>query len=357
MSFMRILMEGEIHKTEEAMLGRNQIDGLLEMVWQKEDKGYLLRYNITGKQALDTILENSMADEQLLVNLIQEICSLCRRLERFLLSREGILLEPELIYWDARTEKFHFCYYPGNQLDFQSKFIHLMEYLLARTNHKSTRAVEMVYGVYETLTQVGDNVNEIQCRLENIRKSWKQEEEIHIQEEVTDIVEVPKDTGKMSLERIRNKLTVWERIKNWMNAWIKPEWNKRIKQKSKTVEFVFEPEEEQERQTTPTILLSSENQVQQGILKYEGGAAQKDIYISKTPFLIGSGEGCDGVINDVTISRKHAVITKVDETYFIEDLNSSNGTKVAGEFIGYRTKISLNRNDCIQFSNQVYRFI
>ena len=56
------------------MLGRNHIEGLLEMSWQKEDMGHVFRYNITGKQALDVMLEKTMADEKLLLNLIQEIC-------------------------------------------------------------------------------------------------------------------------------------------------------------------------------------------------------------------------------------------------------------------------------------------
>ena len=108
-SFMKILLEGEIQKTEESMLSRNNIEGLLETVWQQEDRGYVLRCNITGKQALDVILKNAMADENLLINLIQEICSLCRRLEKFLLSQDGLMLDPDVIYWDTRKNKFYFC--------------------------------------------------------------------------------------------------------------------------------------------------------------------------------------------------------------------------------------------------------
>ena len=37
-SFMRVALVGEIKKTEEAMLSRNNIEGLLELMWQKEDR-------------------------------------------------------------------------------------------------------------------------------------------------------------------------------------------------------------------------------------------------------------------------------------------------------------------------------
>lgn len=357
-SFMRILLEGEIQKTEEAMLSRNNIEGLLETMWQKEDSEYVLRYTITGKQALDAMLESVIVDECLLINLIQEICSLCRRLEKFLLSQDGLMLEPEMIYWDARKENFYFCYYPGENGRLQDKFIRLMEYLLTKTDHKNVRAVEMVYGVYETLLHDGNNVNEILKSLEKIRKSWKNAEEEK---------ESGNDIGRIETLDVKEKLQeghecdVIKRVVGWvnhkMNAWIKPELYNKLNWKKKKDEFVFEPEEEPEKTITPTILLSTEKQCIQGMLRYEGGSLLKDIYISKLPFLIGSDVGCDGIIDDATVSRKHAMITKVDEVYFIEDMNSSNGTMVEGEFISYKTKISIKKNDVIQFSNQRYRFI
>ena len=357
-SFMRILLDGEIQKIEEAMLSRNNIDGLLETMWQKEDMGYVLRYNITGKQALDVMLENVIADERLLISLIQEICLLCKRLERFLLSLDGMVLEPEMIYWDTKKEKFYFCYYPGQHRDFQNNFTRLMEYLLTKTDHKNTQAVEIVYGVYETLMQEGNNVNEIQEQLEKIRKSWKDAEEVEIQESNID----NKQEAVMRERRVfKCKSNIIKAIEEWIkkksNIWIKVEWQKKIAQKKKMAEFIFEPEEQPEKSGIPTILLSAENQEVQGILRYEGSASLKDIYISKIPFLIGSEEGCDGVIDDATVSRKHALISKVDEIYFIEDMNSSNGTRVEGELLCYKTKISLKKNDMIQFSNQRYRFV
>ena len=357
-SFMRILLEGEIPKIEEAMLSRNNIEGLIEITWQKEDMGYVLRCDITGKQALDVMLENEMADENLLVNLIQEICFLCRRLEKFLLSADGLVLETEMIYFDARKKKFNFCYCPGEAGDFRDKFLRLMEYLLTKTDHKNKRAVEIVYGVYETLIQESNNVNEIQQTLEKIRKSWKSEEEINDRDNVIAITEEEdvKVTSKVVDKRniIKNML---KPLKNSVTKWIKLKLCNQFKQRRKNTEFIFEPEEEQEKITNPTILLSAGKMEMQGILKYEGSTLLKDITISKTPFLIGSGTGCDAVIEDATISRKHAMITKIDDVYFIEDLNSSNGTRVEGEFVSYKTKISLKKNDVIWFSEQRYRFL
>jgi len=53
--------------------------------------------------------------------------------------------------------------------------------------------------------------------------------------------------------------------------------------------------------------------------------------------LVGRAVGADIVLSDVTISRRHAVITIYDgdSTFLIKDLESTNGTYVDGTKIGH----------------------
>jgi FHA domain len=48
--------------------------------------------------------------------------------------------------------------------------------------------------------------------------------------------------------------------------------------------------------------------------------------IVKSRFVIGRGKHCDLVIPSGKVSREHAAISREGETWFIEDLGSSNGT-------------------------------
>ena len=48
--------------------------------------------------------------------------------------------------------------------------------------------------------------------------------------------------------------------------------------------------------------------------------------IAKDRFLIGRGRHCDFVIDSGKVSREHAAVVREGVLYFLEDLNSSNGT-------------------------------
>lgn len=47
----------------------------------------------------------------------------------------------------------------------------------------------------------------------------------------------------------------------------------------------------------------------------------------------------------------------MDDIYFLEDLNSSNGTYVGGEPLNYKTKMSLQKNEVVLFADEKFRFI
>jgi pSer/pThr/pTyr-binding forkhead associated (FHA) protein len=50
--------------------------------------------------------------------------------------------------------------------------------------------------------------------------------------------------------------------------------------------------------------------------------------VTDKPVVFGRGENADVRLDDETISRRHFVIIPRDDTFFIEDLNSTNGTWV-----------------------------
>lgn len=71
---------------------------------------------------------------------------------------------------------------------------------------------------------------------------------------------------------------------------------------------------------------------------------------------IGRDPANDFVVNDIEISRNHAKIFRIDDTFKIEDLNSTNGTFLNGRQINKPEKlkdgdlISLGENNVFEFS-------
>ena len=123
--------------------------------------------------------------------------------------------------------------------------------------------------------------------------------------------------------------------------------------------YVFDPEEEEEWQDTarPTVLLQQTTEPIQGILRYEGDGTCANLEIKGERYVIGSDRNCEGYLPSSTVSRRHAQITRTGDVYFIEDLNSANGTWVGGSLLDYRTKMSLQKNEVILFADEKFRFI
>jgi hypothetical protein len=71
---------------------------------------------------------------------------------------------------------------------------------------------------------------------------------------------------------------------------------------------------------------------------------------------IGRASSCDILINtDATVSRRHAVVKMIGNEFYLEDLDSRNGTTVNGETIK-NTKIKLMPDDQIQIGKTAYVF-
>nr|MCR5452331.1 FHA domain-containing protein [Lachnospiraceae bacterium] len=118
---------------------------------------------------------------------------------------------------------------------------------------------------------------------------------------------------------------------------------------------IFDPEDSLRE---ATVILSDDDREFSGKLIYEGNGDEKDYLIDKIIFKIGSrSEDNDANLNSKVVSRHHARITVEKGIYYLEDLNSTNGTFINGKLIDYREKVRLNRMDSIHFADVRYRIV
>lgn len=71
--------------------------------------------------------------------------------------------------------------------------------------------------------------------------------------------------------------------------------------------------------------------------------------------IIGRGLGCDIQISDQMVSRRHARLTRCNGKIYIEDLNSTNGTRVNGTFLFAGQKMELDKDSFVEIGFTVFR--
>ena len=107
----------------------------------------------------------------------------------------------------------------------------------------------------------------------------------------------------------------------------------------------------------PTVCLADYQARPQGMLLYEGTENRENIPLMQPLVKIGKGKGVDAKIEKGTISHFHAQLNHEQDTFYIEDLNSTNGTFVNGEGLTYKERKKLAINDIVQFADIRYRFV
>ncbi len=92
------------------------------------------------------------------------------------------------------------------------------------------------------------------------------------------------------------------------------------------------------------------------VLLSESSGFPLEFHIDKTEYILGkSTRSADGVIPCSTVSRKHCRITCEDLGYFIEDLDSTNGTTLNGIRLQSTKKYSLADRDELAVSDVKFR--
>jgi hypothetical protein len=85
----------------------------------------------------------------------------------------------------------------------------------------------------------------------------------------------------------------------------------------------------------------------------EGKNQWKDFKVMKPQLTVGRAQDCDIVLDDVHVSSRHASLRLIENSIYITDLDSSNGTYVNGQEI---TKTALKDNDIIKMGDAVLKF-
>jgi pSer/pThr/pTyr-binding forkhead associated (FHA) protein len=128
---------------------------------------------------------------------------------------------------------------------------------------------------------------------------------------------------------------------------LKSDNNKTESIKDKKIEFVEE--------VSSNILedIKKISDVSSGLVIIKGPNIGDKFLINKSKFTIGRNLESDIFLDDVTVSRKHAVLKKVGKDFRIKDSGSLNGSYINGEIVD---DALLKNGDRIQIGKYIFLF-
>lgn len=358
-------MDGQL---AEKMMQRQQITGLLSWVTMEHEGDMTFWYQITGLQSLADWLSHHALDYPLLGRLISRLLALQETLPRFYLKTEHLLLHAEQIFLDSTGDQVFFCYEPLWSQDAGQSLQELMEQLLPKIDHADKAAVRFGYGLYEKCQEknadvwryvleqnAGKSAVGADKAVMSVSDDTEHEMSGHENAQQEQMSETPEQTNcsgrrKMRMtDKILEKLPAISMLSQVKNIG-------RKKEEKPTPVFLFEPEETEAKCENPTICLSAKENAE-GRLLYRGAGEERSFVIEGDYFLLGGrNDQADGRMQSSGVSRNHARITREDGQYYIEDLNSRNGTYLNGELLAYKQKCPVKPGDHLRFAREEYVF-
>ena len=88
-----------------------------------------------------------------------------------------------------------------------------------------------------------------------------------------------------------------------------------------------------------------------GLLVIKGPSIGDEFYIEKDDFIIGRSPESDVLLDDITVSRKHALLKKDEDEYRLIDSGSLNGSYLNGNIV---EEVILSNGDRIQIGKYIF---
>lgn len=402
-------MEADGRSYVSRILSSNGIDGILRFHRRQMDGESRFYYEITSRQPMARLLEGQGLRSDQIRSLVLGIARILDRMEQYLLPESCILLEPEYIYVDPEQFQIWLCLVPGLSRNFPEDYGKLLEYLLGKVDHQDKESVVLAYGLYQETRKENYCMDDIlrylgKCRVpaqeEAAGKGLSGKNQRELCQEKTGRKPEDRPLGEELGGRSETKgkpekverSSLWKKIREWLRKWtFSPEeepvqipWELMFEEKQEEKgqaadqaadqtepgrlkldaenPLIFENRWKEEENTFPssnTVLLTdlSQGAVTQCRCLHSLDGENEDIRISYYPFIIGKQENLvDYVLKRDTVSRLHLRIDREEKQYYVRDLNSTNGTVVAGRLLEANERAVLNEGDEVFIAGNRYRF-
>ncbi len=379
-------------KYQYCIMKRGGITGLLPFEIRYIDSDAYMYYDITSRQNISTLYSKKPLDRNWVISFFSSMKRIRNEAVRFLLDPSNLIWNPGNVYQELKTGNFGYLYVP--YLDEDNGFSEMMDFIVGHVDYEDEELVRCVYLVAEQYKSGGDayiddkiysDIAELKNPVSGIKNAEKTEEPVRSEKTVSE----PERSGDMKTiyscsEAIGDEFTdFWERPVK-----LRPEEKKhgkasgeeetkggglisffsRMRNKDRKLrkEYEFESEAEpavaeeirysdaetpydKDSEGTVFVDLSADDGTRR--LNSESGECLR--VLNGESVVIGKkGEDADLVIDEKEISRMHARIFLKDEDYYVEDLNSTNGTFKNGVRLKPYEQKKLSKGDEIKLATK-----
>ena len=332
-NYERLLLEKkpEEKKYQYCMISRGGIKGLLPCSLRYIDGEAYLYYDITSRQNIAQLFEKRPMTRQWFMDFLWSMRRVRQEMSRFLLEESNLIWFPQHIYQDLEKKDFFFIYVP--YYTEHTGFDELMEYLVEHVDYQDESLVEYVYKAYEQYESAGETY--LQAKIFEDAECLRITEKANVEEEESPVVEEMVPEKEEEKEKPMEEIPAAKEKKGLFNLWE----NRKKKEKQEREDYtrslqltmsgyaVAEETAYEEEDMGRTVYMEEKpvsREITHRLLSEEGKLLAT---LEQPVYTIGKKRGeADLVLNDLSISRLHARIVKETDGYYLEDMNSTNGS-------------------------------
>lgn len=361
------------------ILNRGGIKGLLDGNLRYLNGNAYLYYDITSKQNVMQLFQKRSITREWVKDFLWSFRQIRLELDRFLLDEKNVLWYPEQVYQDLADNIFSFLYIP--YYDGNNGFEEFLEFLVEHMDYDDEVLVECVYKIYDGFEQNGDVY--LQSHIFEDAKILEQEkaaanEEAALSTDMQNDMSWDMEDGQeqiSSLEAFDEEKTMEKTSphtsgkkgifsffdsKRFKNKAVKNNYRQKLKLSMEGAavaeEFDYGKEDYEKEDYGRTIYVEEpcEKEKTYRLYSSEGKILA---HLGEETLTIGKQKDeVDLVLDDFSISRIHARITLEEDGYYLEDMNSTNGTFKNGLFLQPYEKRKLQEEDEIRLGTVLLIF-
>ncbi len=150
------MREEQIFSHEKSMLTYNEVPYFLPVSMRYVDEFVRVEYDTTGMQQISSAFLRQKVNREWMSWLVNGLLEIQSGLIEYMLSPDGMVLDPDFMFTDMERSKLFICYVPGERERVEKNIQPLLQYILENVDYNDQVSVKLAYALYHINDETGD---------------------------------------------------------------------------------------------------------------------------------------------------------------------------------------------------------